>query len=54
MPTGPEASRLQIPPGTPVFEVIRTYHTDDGPLDVAQFLIRADMALFDYRFAVPE
>ncbi|MBB5494171.1 GntR family transcriptional regulator [Nocardiopsis metallicus] len=54
MPTGPEASRLRIPPGTPVFEVIRTYHTEDGPLDVAQFLIRADMAVFDYRFPVPD
>lgn len=54
MPTGPEASRLGIPPGTPVFEVIRTYHTEDGPKDVAQFLIRADMAVFDYRFPVPD
>lgn len=54
MPTGPEASRLSIPPGTPVFEVLRTYHTVDGPLDVAQFLIRADMAVFDYRFPIPD
>lgn len=54
MPTGPEASRLRIPPGTPVFEVIRTYHAEEGPLDVAQFLIRADMAVFDYRFPVPD
>lgn len=54
MPTGPEAGRLQIPPGTPIFEVIRTYHTESGPLDVAQFLIRGDMAVFDYKFAVPE
>lgn len=54
MPTGPEAGRLRIPPGTPVFEVLRTYHTDAGPKDVAQFLIRADMAVFDYRFPVPD
>jgi GntR family transcriptional regulator len=54
MPTGPEAARLQIPEGTPVFEVIRTYHTAEGPLDVARFIIRADMAVFDYRFAVPD
>jgi GntR family transcriptional regulator len=54
MPTGPEASRLDIPEGTPVFEVIRTYHTADGPLDVARFVIRADMAVFDYRFPVPD
>lgn len=54
MPASPEASRLQIHEGTPVFEVIRTYHTEDGPLDVARFIIRADMAVFDYRFPVPE
>ena len=54
MPTGPEAGRLRIPQGTPVLEVIRTYHTEDGPLDVAHFLIRADMAVFDYRFPIPD
>jgi GntR family transcriptional regulator len=54
MPTSPETSRLQIPEGTAVFEVIRTYHTADGPLDVARFVIRADMAVFDYRFPVPD
>jgi GntR family transcriptional regulator len=54
MPTSPEAARLEIPEGTPVFEVIRTYHTVDGPLDVARFVIRADMAVFDYRFPVPD
>lgn len=54
MPTSPEAARLEIPEGTPVFEVIRTYHTVEGPLDVARFVIRADMAVFDYRFPVPD
>ena len=54
MPTGPEAARLAIPEGTPVFEVIRTYHTAEGALDVARFVIRADMAAFDYRFPVPD
>jgi GntR family transcriptional regulator len=54
MPTAPEAARLQIPPGTPVLDVIRTYHTADGPLDVARFVIRADMAVFSYRFPVPD
>lgn len=54
MPTGPEASRLQIPTGTPVFEVLRTYHCQDGPMDVTRFVIRGDMAAFDYRFPVPE
>ncbi|WP_184889998.1 GntR family transcriptional regulator, partial [Sphaerisporangium siamense] len=54
MPTGPESSHLQIPEGTPVVEIIRTYHTQDGPLDVTKFVIRADMAAFDYRFPVPD
>lgn len=54
MPTSPEAARLQIPEGTPVFDIIRTYHTTEGPLDVARFIIRADMAVFDYRFPVPD
>ncbi len=54
MPASPEAARLQIPEGTPVFEVIRTYHTAEGPMDVARFIIRADMATFDYRFPVPD
>jgi DNA-binding GntR family transcriptional regulator len=50
----PRASRLEIPEGTPVFEVIRTYHTAEGPLDVARFIIRADMAVFNYQFPVPD
>ncbi|WP_202638906.1 GntR family transcriptional regulator [Bailinhaonella thermotolerans] len=54
MPTGPESARLEIPAGTPVFEVFRTYHTEDGPLDVTRFVIRADMAVFDYRFPIPD
>ncbi len=54
MPASPESARLQIPEGTPVLDVIRTYHTAEGPLDVARFVIRADMAVFDYRFTVPD
>jgi GntR family transcriptional regulator len=54
MPASPEATRLGIPEGTPVFDVIRTYHTAEGALDVARFIIRADMAAFDYRFPVPD
>lgn len=54
MPTTPEASRLEIPEGTPVVEVIRTYHTEEGPLDVTRFVIRADMVRFDYKFPVPD
>jgi len=54
MPSGPEAARLEIPQGTPVFEVIRTYHCEVGALDVTKFVIRGDMAVFDYLFAVPD
>ena len=54
MPTSPEAARLSIPEGTPVFDLIRTYHSAEGALDVARFIIRADMAAFDYRFALPD
>ena len=54
MPTGPEAARLEIPQGTPVFEVLRTYHCEDGPMDVTRFVIRGDMAQFDYRFPIPD
>ncbi|MFC0040425.1 GntR family transcriptional regulator [Actinomadura rayongensis] len=54
MPTGPEAARLEIPDGTPVVEVFRTYHTAEGPLDVTHFVIRADMVTFDYRFPIPD
>jgi GntR family transcriptional regulator len=54
MPTSPEAVRLEIPDGTPVFEVLRTYHCESGPLDVTRFVIRGDMARFNYRFAVPD
>lgn len=54
MPTGPEAGRLQIPTGTPVFEVLRTYHCENGPMDVTRFVIRGDMAAFDYKFPIPE
>lgn len=54
MPTAPESARLEIPEGTPVVEIIRTYHTEDGPLDVTRFVIRADMVALDYRFPVPD
>jgi GntR family transcriptional regulator len=54
MPTSPEAARLGIPEGTPVFDIIRTHHTAEGALDVARFIIRADMAAFDHRYPVPD
>lgn len=54
MPDAAERARLSIPEGTPVLEVTRTYLTAQGPLDVARFVIRADMAVFDYEFDVPD
>jgi GntR family transcriptional regulator len=54
MPASPQAARLDIPEGTPVFDVIRTYHTAEGALDVARFIIRADMPAFDYRLPIPD
>ncbi|QVQ50589.1 UTRA domain-containing protein [Spiractinospora alimapuensis] len=54
MPTTAESARLSIPTGTPVVELLRSYHTDIGVLDVTHFVIRADLASFDYRFPIPD
>jgi GntR family transcriptional regulator len=50
MPASSEAARPDIPEDTAVFDVIRTYHTADGASTSPGFIIRADMAAFDYRF----
>lgn len=42
-PTGPEAARLEIPPGVSVIDLIRTYITEEGVLDVTRFIMRGDM-----------
>lgn len=54
MPTSPEATRLSIPEGIPALDVVRTYHTAEGALDVARFVMRAGMAACDYRLPVPD
>lgn len=55
MPTGPESATLQLPPGTPVMELIRTVYDDAGkPLEVMHSVIAGDMASFRYRFSIPD
>jgi GntR family transcriptional regulator len=55
MPTGPESSVLQLPPGTPVLELVRTVYGDQGePLEVMHSVIAGDMTVFSYRFPIPD
>jgi GntR family transcriptional regulator len=55
MPTGPESVALQLPPGTPVLELIRTVYDDTGrPVEVMISVIAGDMAAFRYRFPIPD
>jgi GntR family transcriptional regulator len=55
MPTGPESVALNLPPGTPVIELIRTTYTTAGrPVEVMLAVIAGDMAQFAYRFPMPE
>jgi GntR family transcriptional regulator len=55
MPTGPESVALQLPPGTPVLELVRTVYDDTGrPVEVMISVIAGDMAAFRYRFPIPD
>lgn len=55
MPTGPEVVALHLPTGTPVAELIRTVHDEDGqPVEVMIAVIAGDMVSFDYDFPVPD
>ncbi|WP_179953769.1 GntR family transcriptional regulator [Lentzea guizhouensis] len=55
MPTGPESVELQLPPGTPVLELVRTVFTDTGrPVEVMISVIAGDTAAFSYRFPIPD
>ena len=55
MPTSPEIVALQLQPGTPVLELIRTvYDDEEKPLEVMHSVIAGDMAAFNYRFPIPE
>jgi GntR family transcriptional regulator len=55
MPTGPETATLQLPPGTPVVDLIRTtYDTDGRPVEVMVSVLAGDMASFRYDFPIPD
>ena len=55
MPTGPESVALQLPAGTPVWELLRTvYDTSGRPVEVTLAVIAGDMTTFIYRFKVPD
>ncbi|WP_158852339.1 GntR family transcriptional regulator [Saccharothrix deserti] len=55
MPTGPESVSLQLPPGTPVLELVRTVYDDTGrAVEVMVSVIAGDTAAFRYRFPIPD
>lgn len=54
MPSGPEAALLELPQGTPVYEVIRVIYAGERPMEVGRFVMAADMASFSYKFPIPE
>lgn len=54
MPSGPEAALLELPQGTPVYEVIRVIYAGERPMEVGHFVMAADMANFSYRFPIPD
>jgi len=55
MPTGPETVALELPPRTPVIDLVRTTCDSDGrPVEVMLAVIAGDMAAFSYDFAIPD
>ena len=55
MPTTSETSQLQLPPGTPVLDFIRTIFDQQGrPVEVMLSVIAADTASFVYDFPIPD
>jgi len=55
MPTATEAAQLQLPPGTPVLDFIRTIFDQGGrPVEVMLSVIAADTASFVYDFPIPD
>jgi GntR family transcriptional regulator len=49
MPTPDEARLLALPPGVPVFRLVRTaYDTDERPVEVCDTIMAADAYLLDY------
>jgi GntR family transcriptional regulator len=55
MPTGPETASLELPPGTPVIDLVRTtYDTHGRAVEVMLAVIAGDMASFSYDFPTPD
>jgi len=55
MPSPDEVSTLELLPGTPILEFVRTISDQDGrPVEVMLSLIAADSAEMIYEFPVPE
>lgn len=55
MPTGPETVTLQLPPGTPVVDLVRTtYAANERPVEVMLAVIAGDMVAFHYDFSIPD
>ena len=54
MPEPGEVSALDLAPGTPVVEVIRTSFTSDGqPVEVSETVADASSYVFRYDFTAP-
>ncbi len=55
MPTTPESVSLQLPPGTPVFDLTRiAYDTKGRAVEVMLAVIAADTVSMTYRFPIPD
>jgi GntR family transcriptional regulator len=55
MPTGPEMVELELPPGTPVVDLMRTTYDDTGKaVEVMHSILAGDMATFCYDFPIPD
>ncbi|MER7205549.1 GntR family transcriptional regulator [Streptosporangium sp. NPDC000239] len=48
MPAPVEAETLELPPGTPVVELVRTIHADDRPVEVTVWMFDASRHRFVY------
>lgn len=55
MPTTPESGSLELPPGTPVFDLVRTTFDANGrAVEVMLAVIAADTVSMTYRFQIPD
>jgi GntR family transcriptional regulator len=55
MPLSPESVALDLPPGTPVFDLTRiTYDSEGRAVEVMLAVIAADTVTLHYKFAIPD